>query len=88
MADILVPAEEVEGREVNCYRITDDPDRDGYVLDWMWFEKGENGDADCATVVSRVRISAALMRTFQADASRIGTSDVSSLKIRFGGAVG
>lgn len=89
-ADILVPADEVEGREANCYRIIDDPDpdRDGYLVDWMWFEKGTDGDADCATVVARVRIPPGLMKTFQADASRIGTADVSTLKIRFGEVAG
>lgn len=89
-ADILVPAEQVEGQKANCYRIIDDPDpeNDGYLVDWMWFEKGEGDDADCATVVSRVRIPPGLMKTFQADASKIGAADVSGLKIRFSDVAG
>ena len=85
--DILVPAEEVSGRVANCYRILEDPDSNGYMIDWLFFE-GTGDAADCATVVSRVRIPPGLMKTFQADASKIGTADVSSLKIRFGDVAG
>lgn len=78
--DVLVPAEVVDGVEANCYRILPDPEESGkYLLDWLFKEP----DADCAMVVSRVRIPSGLLRTFEAEAARTGSSDVSGLKIRF-----